>query len=85
MNNAEGPFKKYTHTHIFESLSDGGIRVRDSVDYVTSGGLLGFILTAKAIERELKWIYDYRREKLAQLLNASAELQRFALLRGSGD
>jgi ligand-binding SRPBCC domain-containing protein len=68
----EGPFKKWTHTHRFEALPDGGTRIGDRIDYETPGGLLGFVLTAKAVERELQRIFAYRRDKLAQLLHDAA-------------
>jgi ligand-binding SRPBCC domain-containing protein len=64
----EGPFKKWTHTHQFEALPEGGTCLTDRIDYETPGGLLGFVITAAAVERDLKWIYGYRAEKLAELL-----------------
>ncbi len=67
----EGPFKKWMHTHRFEALADGGTRVTDRIDFETPGGLLGFVVTAAAVERELKWIFEYRRQKLVQLLDGS--------------
>jgi ligand-binding SRPBCC domain-containing protein len=64
----EGPFKKWIHTHQFEALADGGTRVTDRIDYEPPGGMLGFVVTVKAVERDLKWIFEYRREKLMELL-----------------
>lgn len=64
----EGPFKKWIHTHDFEALAEGGTRVMDRIDYETPGGMLGFVITPKAVERDLKWIFEYRREKLIELL-----------------
>ena len=64
----EGPFKKWTHTHAFEALPDGGTRLTDRIDYETPGGMLGFVLTAAAVERDLKWIFGYRRDKLVLAL-----------------
>jgi len=63
----EGPFKKWIHTHRFEALPDGGTRVTDRIEYEPPGGMLGFVITVKAVERDLKWIFEYRREKLAEL------------------
>jgi ligand-binding SRPBCC domain-containing protein len=68
----EGPFKKWVHTHRFEVLPEGGTRVTDTIDYETPGGMLGFILTAKAVERELQRVFEYRRQKLAALLDGQA-------------
>ena len=67
----EGPFKQWIHTHRFEELA-GGTRVTDRIDYETPGGMLGFVITAKAVERDLKWLFEYRRERLMQLLDGSA-------------
>ncbi len=64
----EGPFKKWIHTHRFEALPDGGTCLTDRIDYEPPGGMLGFVVTVKAVERDLKWIFEYRREKLTQLL-----------------
>jgi ligand-binding SRPBCC domain-containing protein len=72
----EGPFKQWVHTHCFEALPDGGTRLTDRIDYETPGGLLGFILTTAAVERELKWIFAYRCEKLTGLLNGQASEPR---------
>jgi ligand-binding SRPBCC domain-containing protein len=68
----EGPFKKWTHMHAFESLPDGGTRVTDRIDFEPPGGMLGFVLTSKAVERDLKWVFDYRGKMLVQLLNGGA-------------
>ncbi len=64
----EGPFKKSAHTHQFEGLPDGGTCLTDRIDYETPGGLLGFVITAAAVERDLNWIFAYRRDKLTELL-----------------
>jgi ligand-binding SRPBCC domain-containing protein len=68
----EGPFRKWIHTHRFEALPDGGTRVTDTIDYETPGGMLGFIVTVKAVERDLRWIFEYRRQKLAALFDDHA-------------
>lgn len=62
----EGPFKQWIHTHCFEALSEGGTRVTDHIDYETPGGMLGFVITRRAVERDLKWIFEYRRNKLIE-------------------
>ncbi|HKI33314.1 MAG TPA: SRPBCC family protein [Gemmataceae bacterium] len=63
----EGPFRKWTHTHRFEA-ADGGTRVSDHIEYEPPGGLLGLVVTAGMIERDLKWIFEYRTQKSAELL-----------------
>src|SRR5579872_1837094 len=57
----EGPFQKWIHTHQFEALPEGGTRVTDQIEYEPPGGMLRFIITAAAVERDLKWVFGYRR------------------------
>ena len=66
----EGPFRKWVHTHRFEAVA-GGTRVSDRVEYEPPGGLLGLVARPSLIERDLKWIFEYRTRKLAELLGAS--------------
>jgi ligand-binding SRPBCC domain-containing protein len=68
----EGPFRKWVHAHRFEALADGGTRVSDCIDFETPRGLLGLVVTAAAVERELNWVFEYRRQKLAELLSGPA-------------
>jgi ligand-binding SRPBCC domain-containing protein len=63
----EGPFARWVHTHGFEAVP-GGTRLRDHIDYEPPGGLLGLIVTAASLERDLQWIYTYRAEKVRELL-----------------
>jgi ligand-binding SRPBCC domain-containing protein len=63
----QGPFKKWVHRHILEE-ADGGTRMIDRIDYEPPGGLLGLVMTAGMIERELRWVFDHRRQALEKLL-----------------
>jgi ligand-binding SRPBCC domain-containing protein len=63
----EGPFKRWVHSHVLEMVI-GGTRVVDRIVYDPPGGLLGLVMTAGAIERELRWVFDHRRKALAELL-----------------
>jgi ligand-binding SRPBCC domain-containing protein len=66
----EGPFRKWIHTHRFEA-SGGTTRVQDVIDYEPPGGLLGMMVTANMIERDLKWVFEYRVRKLADLFGGT--------------
>jgi ligand-binding SRPBCC domain-containing protein len=66
----QGPFKKWVHTHLLEPV-DGGTRATDRIEYEPPGGLLGLIMTAGMIERELRWLFDYRRKALEEILGKS--------------
>jgi ligand-binding SRPBCC domain-containing protein len=63
----EGPFRKWIHTHSFETIP-GGTRVVDRIEYEPPGGLLGMMVTAAAVERDLQWVYTFRSEKLKEIL-----------------
>lgn len=63
----EGPFRKWLHQHRFEAVA-GGSRVIDRIDFEPPGGILGLMLNAAAIERDLKWLFDHRSQKLREIL-----------------
>jgi ligand-binding SRPBCC domain-containing protein len=63
----EGPFRKWVHTHRFESVP-GGTRVGDRVEYEPPGGVLGLVARPALIQRDLQWIFEYRTKKLTELL-----------------
>lgn len=65
----EGPFRQWSHTHRFEEVPEG-TRVTDVIEYEPPGGLLGLVVSAGMIDRDLTWIFDYRRRKLAELLGS---------------
>jgi hypothetical protein len=67
----EGPFRKWLHRHEF-AVAPGGTRVTDRIDFEPPGGALGLLVTASFIERDLKWIFDYRSQKLRDLLGTPA-------------
>jgi ligand-binding SRPBCC domain-containing protein len=63
----EGPFRKWVHTHAFESAPPG-TRVRDTIDFEPPGGILGLVITARFVEKDLSWVFAYRAKKLRELL-----------------
>jgi ligand-binding SRPBCC domain-containing protein len=63
----EGPLLKWVHTHRFEAVP-GGTRVIDRIEYEPPGGVLGLVVTAGSIQRDLQWIFEYRAKKAAELL-----------------
>lgn len=64
----EGPFRRWKHTHSFEALPAGGTRTTDRIEFEPPGGALGFLVTARFIEKDLKWVFEYRQQKLRELL-----------------
>ncbi len=59
-----GPYRTWVHLHTFRETEDG-VRVGDRVDYAVPGGAL---IDRLFVRRDLKRIFDYRRERLASLL-----------------
>jgi ligand-binding SRPBCC domain-containing protein len=57
-----GPYRRWKHTHLFES-QNGGTLVTDRVEYATWGGAL---VNALFVAPELRRIFDYRQAALAK-------------------
>jgi len=68
----QGPFRKWAHTHRFESIP-GGTRVIDLIDFEPPGGMLGLIIRAGVVERELQRLFAYRNARLREVLEAPPE------------
>ncbi len=62
-----GPYILWHHTHTFE-MSEGGVTVRDSIRYRLPFGPIGSLLHALLIRKQLEMIFDYRVERIAELL-----------------
>src|SRR5580765_3737702 len=56
-----GPFDRWEHLHVFESVEDGTLIV-DRVDYRMPFGPLGGVAHALLVGRDLDRIFDFRRE-----------------------
>lgn len=61
----EGPFRHWVHSHLFEPVA-GGVRVADRIDFEPPGGVLGMLMSAGLIERELQEMFAYRRQRLCE-------------------
>ncbi|HKJ37113.1 MAG TPA: SRPBCC family protein [Solirubrobacterales bacterium] len=62
-----GPYALWHHTHSFEQLPDGRTRMADIVRYGHRFGPLGN-LAQPIVQRDLRRIFDYRRDKIAELI-----------------
>lgn len=60
-----GPYKLWYHYHGLEACAEG-VKMIDRVSYVPPFGPLGKLCNALFIARQLRAIFDYRREILAQ-------------------
>jgi ligand-binding SRPBCC domain-containing protein len=62
-----GPYALWHHTHSFEDLPSGGTRVIDRVRYKVGWGLIGRLVTALWVRRDIERIFAYRKQALAEL------------------
>jgi ligand-binding SRPBCC domain-containing protein len=68
----QGPFSHWAHTRHFEAVP-GGCRLTDRIKFEPPGGMLGLLVNAETIERDLRWIFDYGRVKLEAQFGRLAE------------
>jgi hypothetical protein len=60
-----GPYALWHHTHRFEDRPDGGTRMTDTVRYRVGFGLIGQLITALWVRRDIERIFAYRKHTLA--------------------
>jgi ligand-binding SRPBCC domain-containing protein len=70
-----GPYRLWEHTHTFEP-ADGGTLITDRVDYAIPYGPLGALAHLAFVRRDLRRIFDYRRDAVAALLGQPSEAAR---------
>lgn len=58
-----GPYALWHHAHFFKEI-DGGVEMRDLVNYKLPLGFLGQIAHFLFVNKQLKGIFDYRRKVL---------------------
>ena len=63
-----GPYALWHHTHTFEPLPDGGTLMRDVVRYALPLGPVGEVARRLFVGRDVESIFDYRAEKIRELL-----------------
>lgn len=69
----EGPYALWHHTHSFEPLPDGRTRAVDLVRYGQRLGPLGTLVEHLLVERDLRRIFDYRRDAIGGLIEQPAQ------------
>ncbi len=67
----KGPYLLWHHTHTFEAIGPHQTLMTDRVEYRLPLGILGNIAHALWVRRTLDYIFNYRAEMTAQLLNES--------------
>lgn len=63
----QGPFARWVHARHF-SASEAGTVVRDEIQFDPPGGLLGRIVTADFIRKDLDKLFAFRETRLRELL-----------------
>ena len=63
-----GPYSLWEHTHEFEEDGPGATIIRDRVRYSIPFGPLGKLADRLLVRRDLKQIFDYRRDAVAREL-----------------
>ena len=66
-----GPYSLWEHTHTFEPTARGTL-MRDTIRYAIPYGPLGALAHVAFVRRDLRRIFDYRRDAVADLLRPRA-------------
>lgn len=61
-----GPYRYWHHRHLFRAVP-GGVEIEDRVEYRMPFGVLGRLVHAVAVRRELARIFDHRARVIAEL------------------
>ena len=69
---AKGPYKQWRHTHRFEAHGNR-TKMTDEVQYSLPLGVLGRIVHAVKVRRDVHRIFDYRRLRIDALFGQPAE------------
>jgi ligand-binding SRPBCC domain-containing protein len=62
-----GPFREWQRAQRFEALTATATRIVDEVTFEPPGGLLGLVVNAAFVQRELASFYAYRKARLSEL------------------
>ena len=60
---SKGPYKVWEHKHTFTEIN-GGVLMKDEVNYTLPFGIIGRLLNSILIKRKIKSIFDYRKNVL---------------------
>lgn len=66
-----GPYALWNHTHRFAE-ENGGTWVEDEVRYALPFGLIGLLMHALVVRRQLNGIFDFRTKMLSKIFNPGA-------------
>ena len=64
----KGPYSLWHHTHTFEKISQNETLIKDIVVYTIPFGFIGRIVHFLYIKKDLDKIFNFRKDKIADLL-----------------
>jgi ligand-binding SRPBCC domain-containing protein len=62
----KGPFARWVHASHFEA-TEAGTKIVEKIDFDPPGGLLGYMITADSIRKDLQRLLAYREQKLKEI------------------
>jgi ligand-binding SRPBCC domain-containing protein len=62
----QGPFARWLHAHHFEG-TDVSTTIVEKIDFEPPGGMLGFLVTANTIRKDLDKLTAYREKRLKEI------------------
>ena len=62
----QGPFARWLHAHHFEG-TDISTTIVEKIDFEPPGGMLGFLVTANTIRKDLDKLTAYREKRLKEI------------------
>ena len=63
----QGPFARWVQAHHFEASSNDGTRIVEKIEFDPPGGLLGLMISADAIRKDIEKMSAHRAGKLREL------------------
>jgi len=70
-----GPYAHWYHRHTFRHVA-GGVEMTDDVDYRLPFGLLGRLVERLVVRHQLRAIFDYRTQAIAERFGDAAPAQQ---------
>jgi ligand-binding SRPBCC domain-containing protein len=62
----KGPYKVWKHKHYFKAI-DGGVEMRDHVEYINPMGFVGRLSNGLFVQRRLRELFEYRFNRIETL------------------
>ncbi len=62
----KGPYKKWDHTHRFESFKDGTL-IQDDIIFDLPAGLFGKLFAGSFVRRDVESIFSFRKKKIREI------------------